>query len=1057
MSGPALVAARPWSGDTAREGLVRASTCATATWEQGTVAVVCEPMMREEDGTRWRALRLDLSPELAGQLATDQLELVDDDGAEVPVRPADGPDGSLRLLVPAGEQERRLRLSAPALGERASVEFVADVPREWTIHLVHHSHLDIGYTDPQPRIQAEQRAYLDSVLELARATDDWPEEARFRWAVESLWVFEQWASMRPAADVEEFCERVRAGQLELTALPYNLHTDTCSTDELHELLRRAREVRDRYGIAFSTAMQTDVPGTVVGLPAALAEVGVRHLAVAHNWAGRSMPHTNGGKDLPRLFRWASPAGETVTVWMTDSPHGLAYMEGPFLGFCDDYATVDRLLPSYLASTTRNAYPFPPGSFGWHGERVSDREPYPWDVLHLRTQGWIGDNGPARLTAAETVRRWNETWDWPRLRTSTNEDFFADAEARLGDQLPTFEGDWGDWWVEGVGSAALPQALVRDAQARVTDAQVLSSCGPLLGGTANPSEAEQSRATYESVSMFNEHTWGAADSWGAADEGRESGELQWHWKSAHALAAQERSEAFLETSAAVLGSQLPRAGDAAETVWAVNTQPWTRTTTVRFLLRESTVPTTTAVTVRDSRTGETLPHTSEAQTNMTHRQAGRWLQVLVPDVPGVGMVRLDVLAVDAERSGAEVDSVDEGLPWGEVGHDTGEAELPDLPRRELLTLENEHLRVRFDERRSCITSLVELATGRELVNQDALVGFNAYVYDRYTTAGAFNHMANMSETSPELELLGSRSLARPCAVLERSDDGVEQRLVVEFAADGLDRGRTTLRLRRGEPVLHIENRLWKPTTMTKESAFFAFPFAVEDPQVRYEVSGGVTGDGLAHVPGAPQHMRAIRDWVSLADEQGPVAWVTKDVPLVMPQTIALPYAPFPDSTTPREPGTLYSWVHNNVWDTNFPVEQGFEATFGYAVGVAGGRDLDAAALAAATAGLVRHPLVPVLARGPVSDDAAAEHRLVAVADTRVKVVSVCGGEDGVVQVRLQSFSEDAVETTVSLPGQSPAAAWRTTYLGDRVEELPVSGDGATVALPPFAVRAVEFSL
>src|SRR5690606_33055957 len=112
------------------------------------------------------------------------------------------------------------------------------------------------------------------------------------------------------------------------------------------------------------------------------------------------------------------------------------------------------------------------------------------------------------------------------------------------------------------------------------------------------------------------------------------------------------------------------------------------------------------------------------------------------------------------------------------------------------------------------------------------------------------------------------------------------------------------------------------------------FAVPRPKVRYDITGGVTGDGLPRVPGAPEHMRAVRHWVSLesAEDGSSVAWVTRNAPLVERGAIALPYAPFPGSTSPHEPGTVYSWLHNNVWDTNFPIEQAFETTFEYAVGV-----------------------------------------------------------------------------------------------------------------------------
>lgn len=1056
MPEKALVAARPWTGEEARAGLLQAGSSTEIDLGPTRLRFISEPLITSEDGRRLRAVRIDLDGDQPPALTAADVEINTVEGDPITARGVDSPSGTVRLLIPAVEQDQKIRLSIPKLGSAATAEIINDVVREWTIHLVHHSHLDIGYTDPQPRIQAEQRSYLDSALDLARATDDWPAAARFKWAVESLWNFEQWAELRPKADVDEFCRRVKDGQIELTAMPYNLHTDTCSTDELHELLRSAREVRDRYGINFSTAMQTDVPGTVAGFPDALAEVGVRYLSVAHNWAGRSMPHTNGGDDLPRLFYWKTPAGNKVLVWMTDSPHGLAYMEGPFLGFHDQYATVDRLLPAYLASTANNSYPFPPGVFGWHGEPVTSRAPYPWDILHIRTQGWIGDNAPARLAAAKIVRQWNDTWEWPKLKISTNEEFFAAAEERLGDQLQTFEGDWGDWWVEGVGSAALPQSIVRRAQARVTDSQVLSQFDRLLGGTGNPTEAEQARDSYRSISMFNEHTWGASNSWLFGDEGFDSGELQWHWKSSHSLVADERTEAFQEKSAAFLSGRLSIGPDATTSVYAINTQNVHRSTTVRFLLRESVIDLDTAITVTDGRTGQPLPYTQEPQQNLTHRESGRWIRVRVTDVPPVGMVRLDITANTAQtETMIDSDAADGGLP-GLEHDDRHGSRLPDVPRSQLLTLSNEFLEVRFDDQRTCITSIIDRTTGRELVNQDSVVGFNGYVYDTYTSAGGYNHQSNKTETGPKLELLGSRDLARPCAVLERTDDAIESRLVIEFAAPGVDRGQTTLRLRHGEPVLHIENRLCKPSTMTKESAFFAFPFNLDQPTVRYEISGGLTGDGLEHVPGAPQHMRAIRDWVTLSQDDQQLAWVTKDAPLVHPETIALPYAPFPDSVTPREPGTIYSWVHNNVWDTNFPVQQGFDATFSYAIGVDAGRGQSAAGLGLATAAEVVHPLIGITARG-TGGAAAASRQLLSIDDDRVKVVSILGAQDGDadggVQVRLQSFADEPI--TVALrPDWAVSDARLTSYLGDVIEDLEV-GDGVVrVPLPRLGALAVQ---
>lgn len=1036
MTEPALVSAQPWSHLEARAGLLDRATAVTATIGRTRVRVVPEPLLADRDGVPVQSVRL-LFDDAHAVGAAGTATLHDDAGDRV-VGTAPAPDAtSVRLLVRSVDEPTPVVLALPGAGTETAA-FTLLPQRRWSVHVVHHSHFDFGYTDPQTAVIAAQRSYLDSAVELAAATREWPEASRFRWNVEALWAFVDWERHRPAAQVEEFVRLVHEGSIGLSAMPYNLHTDTCSTEELHELLREARRIRDQYGIDFTTAMQTDVPGQVAGLPDALHEVGVRSLAVAHNWAGRSMPHQNGAIDLPRMFRWRTPAGNSVVVWMTDSPHGLAYMEGPMVGLTESYETAEAYLPAYLTALATRGYPFPPGVFGAHGEEAEGRPGYPWDVLHLRTQGFMGDNGPARLHLSELVRRWNDTWTSPTLRVSTNEDFFAEAEARHGDELTTVEGDWGDWWVEGVGSAAVPLALTRAAQATVSDARSFSQAAAWLGGEAVPTEQADARATYDAVSMFNEHTWGASNSWTHGDEGYDSGERQWQWKVAQALTAHQRGRDLEEHALVDLAGAVPAAPDALASIVVANASGATRTGVVRFLLKESTVPLDQHVALRDGRSGRELAIVEEPQSNVLHRESGRWVSAQVVDVPAFGFVRIDVLAAQT-------------APEPPRHHD-----VLGTPPSEAFTLENDHLRVAVDPRTSTIRSIVELATGRELVEPDAPAGFNAYVYDEYGSSGAgVNHLANKLWSSDRLELLASRTTGGPAVLVERVSDAVEERLVYRFAAAGVDAVTVTLRLRRGEPRLLIANRLEKPVTRTKESAFFAFPFAADDPVVRYEVSGGVTGDGLPHVPGAPQHMRAIRNWVSLEDRGDAVVWVTKDAPLVHPGTISLPYAPFPASTSPARAATVYSWLHNNVWDTNFPIEQGFTATFEYAVGVRSHPDQSVEGVALQTTADLARPLRAVPAAGRAEVAAAASAALLTLDDDRVQLVSVVAGPgDRESIVRLQSVSSEPVTLTLRA-AVDVASATRSTYLGDPVEgALAVDGRTLRLELAPFEASAVR---
>jgi Glycosyl hydrolases family 38 N-terminal domain len=1002
--------------------------------------LVEEPLLRSApDGSLLQSLRVE-GRDGAPAPAPDRLAVRGPNGTGVPCLAEHGPNGSVRLLLPAVDSPTKVTVSTGGANDGGQV--LLSPQRRWTVHLIHHSHLDIGYTDPQGRVLAEGLAYLDDCLELVRATDDWPEEARFRWCVESFFLFKQWAAARPAERVAEFLRRVREGRIELTAMPFNLHTETCATEELHELLRPARELARREGLTLRTAMQTDVPGSVVGLVDALAIAGIRYLSVAHNWAGRSVPYLAGGANLPRLFRWRAPSGREVLVWMTDTPHGLAYMEGPLVGFDIEYGMVDDLFPAYLSSLAANPYPYPADVFGMAGSGGGiGRDPYPWDVLHLRVQGRFGDNAPPRRIVAEMVRRWNETWAFPRLRLSRNEDFFADAEARLGGEIQAFEGDWTDWWVDGVGSGARPMSLTRVAQSTLADGQTISAVACVLGAPDPARDTREAAEVYEAISLFNEHTWGAAEPHTHADEQTRSGDHQWVWKYGQGIRGHDGANSLLDKALARLGTRLAAAPGVLASYHIVNTRSWPRTDTTRIFLPESVVPLAQQVRLIDARTGREVAHEEQPQANAEHRAAGRFLLARVDDVPSLGAVRLDVLAARLPRR--------EDAASQETGDQTERAAAAHA-HPDPTVLENEHLRVRVDLARACVASLVDKATGRELVRAGNPAGFNGYLHDRYAVTG-------MTDTTTErLEPLTERAVASPAALADRRSTATAETLVYETRAPGTRVLRTTLTLPRGVARLDIENRLAKDTTLEKESAFFAFPFALDEPVLRAEATGGVTGSGLPVVPGSAPQMRAVRHWVTAEQGGFAVAWSTQDAPLVQLGDIAMPYPPYPGTLPQAEPATIYSWVHNNIWDTNFPAEQRFEFTFRYSVACARTAELAVSALAERTAAGWAHPLLPVRAMGPADQKPPAELSLAEIGDPRIALVDVVPERNGQVLLRLRSFAEEPVDCQVR-PRFDVACAHTADYLGVAGEQLHSRDGNLTVPIATQSVAAVLLTL
>jgi hypothetical protein len=919
------------------------------------------------------------------------------------------------LLVPEVDAPRTFTLECrDDAGVVGTAQVTVTPQRKWTVFVVHHSHLDIGYTDPQGTVLRHHLDYLDAAVRLAGETASWPDDARFRWTVESSMPALKWLDARPPEQADRFAELAREGIIEVTALPFQLHTEACSTEELYRQLRFTSRLERAYGFKVRSAMHTDVPGAVVGLVDALSAAGVRYLSAAHNWAGRSVPYLHGGEKLTRPFRWRAPSGNELLVWFTDTPHGMAYMEGNTVGLTDSYELAEDLLPRYLAALATRGYPYGPGTFGWQGPDAP-REPYELDVLHLRVQGAHADNAGPSIVPASIARQWRERWAWPRLRSAVNSDFFDHVTEHHFDRLAVHEGDWTDWWADGLGSGARPLGYVRRAQAALRTAETLHT---LAGADAT----EQVDAAYDKVALFNEHTWGAANPWEDAEEAGDSGGLQWTRKSAGAYDAGDDALDLLQAAtrhfAAALDGGGP-AGDVLASFAVFNPATAERTDVVKAFLPRDVVPVDVPIALVDARTGERLPHHEEYvdPDDWPTRPIGRHIHAVVPGLPGYAHVRLDVV-----RGGTQAPEPVE-LDLGGV-------------------IENEFYRVTYDVRKGHLTSVFDKKAGRELVNQDAAAGFGQYVYDRYATAPHFNHLSG-HVGAHDRTLLGDRAIAGSATIVKAERTAVGERLVVELHGKGVDWLRTTVELHYGVPRVDLTYRLAKQGTPNKEAVFLAFPLAA-GPATAWELTGGVGGPDVPRVPGSAAYMLPIRHWIAFEDPELTVAWATMEAPLVQLGTIHMPYAPFPP-TLDEEPGTVYSWALNNIWDTNFPAQQQGETTFRYAVrsavGVPGRR------LGALAAAGLAEPFTAALLTGPAGD-AQRVHASVDHPDVLITSLGQAGAER---VVRLRSLAAEPVEVTVTLPGLRAARV--SAGLDRDTQDLPVTDESVKVRIPACGVAAV----
>lgn len=398
--------------------------------------------------------------------------------------------------------------------------------RHWELHIVHQTHLDIGYTHTQEDVLELQVEWLRRAMDYIDASRDFPDEARFTWHPEGMWAVDEFMRTADAAQRERFIGHCRAQRIHLDALYAQAMSGMYTEEELMELMGAAKRFEREHGAPVTSAMQSDVPGYTWGLATALAHCGVTAMSVGPN-GGHRVGHTFQWGDRP--FWWVDPSGlHRVLFYMCGSGYfGLRDAEEPAI-----FQVLQRL----------------------------EQKGYPHDLAMVRMLTG-GDNAPPNPRLSEQVRAWNEKYAWPRLVISRNSGFLDAFAKRHGGEIPVVRGDFTPYWEDGSASTAKATGANRRACERIAQAQILWSMhAPAL------KLHERFDAAWNKMVMYDEHTWGAHNSISAPDD--DFAASQDRFKQAYAFDGARLTEELLETIA-------PPAAAATTAVDVHNTAAWPR--------------------------------------------------------------------------------------------------------------------------------------------------------------------------------------------------------------------------------------------------------------------------------------------------------------------------------------------------------------------------------------------------------------------------------------------------------------------------------------------------
>ncbi|MFZ1693551.1 MAG: hypothetical protein WAT74_10165 [Flavobacteriales bacterium] len=351
------------------------------------------------------------------------------------------------------------------------------------IHLVHHSHTDIGYSHLQAEVERIQNNNIWKALELIDRTKDYPEDSRFVWNVESLWVVENFLGIASEADKQRFIAAVKNGSIALSANYANILTGLCTPEEMHWIVEYADSLRKWYDLPITMAMQTDIPGMSWSMVDAYAAHGIRHLSQGPNYIP-DMP--DGGDRIGSTLReqgdkpywWKGTTGtDSILVWTAGQGYG--GWHGYTAGAIRERGT--RKTAAYMNDLAAKCYPY--------------------DMVQWR-YNIVSDNGPVDSTLSDFVRDWNEKYASPRLIIANAGTMMQEFEEKYGKDIPTWSGDFTPYWEDGAYSTAAEEGSVRVLSARLSN---LIEAAKILGKPIDPHLLYRAK---RSIVMWHEHTWGA---------------------------------------------------------------------------------------------------------------------------------------------------------------------------------------------------------------------------------------------------------------------------------------------------------------------------------------------------------------------------------------------------------------------------------------------------------------------------------------------------------------------------------------------------------------------
>ena len=520
----------------------------------------------------------------------------------------------VEFAVPEWTAEPAATLTLTGSGKPRAVQAKLSAAKKWTVLIVPHEHLDVGFTDYAAKVAELHSQSVDDAISIMQ------KKPEFRWTLDGSWVASQYLVGRSKEAQEKFLGYVRKGAVVIPPEFANQHTGNASLEGLIRTFYPAHQLALQYNLPEPPAAQTvDVPSYTWAFASVLHDAGIKYFVGASNsWRAPVMLLGRWNQKSP--FYWEGPDGGRVLMW-----YSRAYLQMHTLfGSPWRMESVRDALPVFLQAYTRPDY-------------LGN------SALIFGSQL---ENTPLAKEQAELPGAWDAEYAFPHLEFATLESAMRQIEEEADGKFPVYRGDFGPYWEDGYGSDAKFTAIHRQNQERILSAEKLSVLPALLSPQLRPDTSLLSAAWLNELT-YDEHTWTYVGATSQPEHQQSEDQIQ--LKRARVVEAKRQIDESLQRSAAQLTELL---SPTQNSVAVLNSLSWKRDGMVEVDLANGT-------RIVDNSTKQTVPFdvlfTGQGIALPGFGSGYRRVRFEARDIPAMGykLYSLDANKEAASASGAAV--------------------------------------------------------------------------------------------------------------------------------------------------------------------------------------------------------------------------------------------------------------------------------------------------------------------------------------------------------------------------------------------------------------------